>query len=114
MLKYDLWRFKRWCSDFSLHACVSLHNCLLGKSKVNDFKVVILVKEDVLRFQISMRIFLVMDELQSRAHLLEVEAANFFGKWLGLDVVEKLSSRNIFKGHVGNFNFTSIFFMVDS
>ena len=72
-----------------------------GESKVHNFDVVVLVKEDVLGFEIAMRETLGVDVVQTLQHLFEVVAAHLFREGTSVgNIVEELTARDEFLHNV--------------
>jgi len=75
-----------------------------GKSKVDNFDVVVFVKEDIFGFEIAMRETLRVDVVQPLQHLFEVVAAHLFREGTRVRyIVEELTTRDEFLDNVCNF-----------
>jgi len=73
-----------------------------SEAEIDNFNVIHLIKEDVLRLKISMRESFGVDVVNTLKHLLEEVLADLFAEGAGVgDVIEELTARDHLLGDVG-------------
>jgi hypothetical protein len=79
-----------------------------SETKISDFNVEFVVKQDIFGFQITMRSSLRVDIVQQLKHLFEVETANGLLEGTKGHKVEQFTSSHEFEYHICDFGLSSI------